>query len=75
MDGEGGKERTDANGSDEGGFVLLLCQHQNGEDEFGGQEGFYEEAFGDTQALTERRAHVCCGGEESYDEARGGYAP
>ena len=38
---------ADADGGEEGGFVLFGCEHEDGDDEHRGEEHFHEDALGD----------------------------
>ena len=52
-------------------FMLLLCQHEDGKDQFGGEDSFYEDTLGQTCALTQRSPHIEGCGEQDADEETG----
>lgn len=67
----GNEERqADAHGCDEGGFVLLLGKHEDGEDQLGGEYGLDEDATHDGRRGRERGAHVEFSGEHDFDQER-----
>lgn len=71
----GDKEgQADADGGDEGGLVLLLSQHEDSEDELGGQHELDEDALHERRVAGEGGAHVERGGELCEHEGGGGDA-
>jgi len=55
----GDKEReSDADGRNECSLVLLFCEHEDGEDEFGRQQGFDEDTLHKTSASSKRGSHI-----------------
>lgn len=59
------EREPDADGRDERRLVLLLCEHEDGEDEFGGQQGFDEDALHEAGAAGKRGSHVKVSWEEA----------
>lgn len=57
------QRETDADRSEEGGSVLLGCEHEDAEDEFKGQEHLNEQALHDRCVATQACAH-CEGARE-----------
>lgn len=68
----GDEEReADTEGSDEGSSVLLGCEHEDGEDQLRGADGFDKDTLGFGGAYCEGRADVKDGREEHRDDVGG----
>ena len=59
-----------ADGSDEGGFVLFRGEHEDGEDEFGGEEHLDEDAASEGNAGTQARGNGHFAWEKGGDDTR-----
>jgi hypothetical protein len=68
------ESETDADGGEEGGFVFFGCEHEDGEDEEGGEEHLEEDTLGGGDALAQRGGYVEGAREDGADDAGGGHA-